>query len=132
VNARADVRFECTGCGRCCVGDPRHYWIEATRAEQRRIRRFLGVSQDWFRRRYVVREDDGAEGLSMAGGRCAFLDKNNRCRIYAVRPRQCRTYPFWPELVARDTVWRLEARHCDGIGRGATRPLAQIRKRLAK
>jgi len=26
-------------------------------------------------------------------GACAFLDAKGRCRIYAARPRQCRTFP---------------------------------------
>jgi len=28
-------------------------------------------------------------------GRCIFLDKNNKCEIYNVRPELCRIYPFW-------------------------------------
>lgn len=121
-------RFECTGCGNCCTGNPKHYWVETTRAELKRIAQHLGITLAWLRRRYVMRED-GAEGLSMRGGRCVFLE-GNRCRIYAVRPTQCRTYPLWPELLTSRTAWQSEARRCEGIGRGAVIPVEKITKAL--
>jgi Fe-S-cluster containining protein len=122
------LRFACTGCGRCCAGRG-HYVVEADRAEQRRIQAFLGITWRWFRRRYVFRFDDETESLRVADGRCGFLDDANRCRIYAVRPRQCRTYPFWPELMSA-TAWRAEARRCEGIGRGGVVPLSRVRAQL--
>src|SRR5581483_10823962 len=58
----SSLRFSCTGCGACCMGRGEHF-VEASRAEQRRIQRFLGVTWRWFRRRYVTRYADGTEGL---------------------------------------------------------------------
>ena len=121
-------RFQCTGCGNCCTGNPREYWVEVSRAQQRRIAEHLGISLAWLRRRYVERSSEG-EGLSMRGGRCVFLD-GKRCRIYPVRPTQCRTYPLWPELLESPTAWHEEAKRCEGIGRGAVIPLKTIRKVL--
>jgi len=52
--------------------------------------------------------------VQFTAGACIFL-KNGRCSVYDARPTQCRTYPFWPGIVARqDDYWR-EARHCEGI-----------------
>jgi Fe-S-cluster containining protein len=117
-------RFACTGCGKCCTGRG-SYVIEVSRREQRRIQRFLGIGRDWLRRRYVFRFDDERESVRMhANGDCVFLDEGKRCRIYAVRPAQCRTYPFWPELEDRQT-WRAEARRCEGIGTGPVIPLTR-------
>lgn len=117
-------RFACTGCGKCCTG--RGSWvIEVNRAEQERIRRHLGIGRDWLRRRYVFRFDDETESLRMhPNGDCVFLEDGRRCRIYAVRPAQCRSYPFWPELASR-AAWRAEARRCEGIGTGPVIPLAR-------
>lgn len=125
---RQALRFACTGCGRCCTGKG-DYTIEASPAEQRRIQEYLGVSWRWFRRRYLMRFDDGSESLRMAqaDGRCVFLDDTNRCRIYPVRPWQCRAYPFWPELVTSTAAWRAEAQRCEGIGRGAPRRRSERR-----
>jgi len=127
----ANLRFECTGCGACCRGRG-DYFVEVSRAEQRRIQRFLKISWRWFRRRYVVAYEDGSEGLRWGKNRCAFLDRSDRCRIYSVRPTQCRTYPFWTEVVASRGNWRAAAKECEGIGRGAVIPLAQVRERLRR
>lgn len=127
----ARLRFQCTGCGACCSGRGDHY-VGATRAEQRRIQHFLKISWRWWRRRYVVRYADGTEGLRWGRDRCAFLDDARRCRIYPVRPTQCRTYPFWPEVTATPQAWRREARGCEGIGRGAVIPLAYVMERLRR
>jgi Fe-S-cluster containining protein len=124
------LRFACTGCGRCCTGRG-NYVVEVDRAEQRRIQKLLGIGWRWFRRRYVFRFDDETESLRMPGGRCVFLGDDNRCRVYAARPRQCRTYPFWPELMAPG-AWRAEAARCEGIGRGGVVPLAQVRAQLKR
>jgi Fe-S-cluster containining protein len=114
----AKLRFQCTGCGGCCYGDQDSY-IAVSAAEAEGIRAYLGVSAAWFRRRYLSRVDGIGLGLRIEPeGRCVFLDKTGHCRIYARRPAQCRSYPFWPELVASRGAWQAEARRCEGIGRG--------------
>lgn len=121
------LRFRCTGCGRCCIGDADSY-VELDAGEAEAIRGHLGLSRSWFRRRYLVTLDAGT-GLGIrlrSDGRCPFLSDDGACRVYAVRPRQCRTYPFWPEVVASRGAWKAEARRCEGIGRGAVVPLAHI------
>jgi hypothetical protein len=123
-------RFACTGCGKCCTGGG-SYVVEVSRAEQRRIQRHLGISWAWFRRHYLFRFDEETESLKMPRGRCVFLGDDNRCRIYQVRPLQCRTYPWWPELMNR-RAWRLEARRCEGIGRGEAVPLSHVRAALRR
>lgn len=128
--SRFVFRFACTGCGKCCTGRG-DYYVAVTAQEQRRIQRFLKISWPWFRRRYVTADDDG-ETLRWAGDRCVFLGPDRRCRIYAVRPAQCRQYPFWPEVVKSAGAWQREQRRCEGIGRGAVIPLAQVRRRLAR
>lgn len=112
------LRFRCTGCARCCHGDGDSF-IAVSEGEAERIRQYLGLSAAWFRRRYLVRLDGAEGGLRIdADGRCALLGRDGRCRVYPVRPTQCRTYPFWREIVASRTAWLREARRCEGIGRG--------------
>lgn len=124
------LRFQCSGCGKCCAGGG-SYVVEVDAAEQRRIQRHLGISRAWFRRKYLFRFDDETESLKMPKGRCIFLGSDNRCQVYAARPLQCRTYPWWPELMTA-RAWRLEARRCEGIGRGGVVPLARVRRELAR
>lgn len=127
----AALRFDCTGCGKCCVGRG-DYYVAASPDEQRRIRGFLNISTRWFRRRYVTVREDGTETLRWQGSRCVFLDTQRRCRIYSVRPAQCRTYPFWPEVVKSEASWRAEGKQCEGIGRGAVIPLRYVEARLRR
>lgn len=45
---------------------------------------------------------------------CIFLKDSKLCSIYQVRPVQCSTYPWWPELLT-DAAWEDEATRCEGI-----------------
>jgi len=122
------LRFSCTQCGRCCLtgGD---YYVYLTETESEVIRKRLQLSSNWFRRRYLERLEEGE--LVLASGEddcCIFLDTSGQCRVYAVRPLQCRTYPFWPELTGSARAWSSEARRCEGINRGPVIPVATIRR----
>lgn len=132
LHERTPLRFACTGCGACCSGGPDHYVYLSPR-EAEAVRRHLALGKPWFRRRYLRRT--AASELVLAnggGGRCVFLATDNRCRIYPVRPLQCRTYPFWPEVMRSRAAWRGEAARCEGIDRGAVVPLGRIRAALAR
>eukprot|EP00775_Hariotina_reticulata_P011763 gene11763-11908_t len=46
---------------------------------------------------------------------CTFLRPDNTCAIHPVRPLQCSTYPWWPELMdAREWAWE-KANICEGF-----------------
>jgi hypothetical protein len=129
---RTPLRFHCTGCGQCCSGDP-DYYVFLTERESEAIRRHLGVTLRWFKRRYLRRTpQDELVINNQGGGRCVFLDKDQRCRIYGVRPLQCRTYPFWPEVVNSRAMWRAEAGRCEGIDHGQVVPVTRIRSLLTR
>ena len=124
------LRFSCTRCGHCCA-TAGEYYVYLSEAESERIRACLQLSRSWFRRRYLQRLEEG--DLVLASGsdeRCIFLDTAGQCRVYAVRPVQCRTYPFWPELVGRATAWNREARRCEGINQGRVVARSTIRRSL--
>jgi Fe-S-cluster containining protein len=88
----------------------------------------LGLTWKWFRRHYLRRLEDGSLVAADNAGACTFLDTGRQCRIYAVRPMQCRTYPFWPELVSSEVAWQGEARRCEGINCGDVVSTTRIRK----
>lgn len=124
------LHFSCTRCGRCCsqTGD---YHVYLTPREAERIRGYLQLSRDWFRRHYLRRLEGGelVAATGKAGG-CIFLDSRGLCGVYRARPVQCRTYPFWPEIVTSKTAWHREAHRCEGINRGNVVSVARIRKAL--
>ncbi len=124
------LRFECTGCGACCTGDGEQYVFLAA-GEALAMSERLGVTRDRFRRKYMMRTPQGDLVLRMTAlGACVFLRENGSCAVYDVRPDQCRSYPFWPELVASREAWEHEAARCEGIGRGARIPLGIIEAAL--
>lgn len=132
TNTGFKVRFQCTGCGQCCSGDPSQHYVEVSREEQRRIYQLLELDGRRFRREYIETAEDGSEGIRLLdSGRCPFLEHDHRCGIYSVRPNQCLTYPFWPELLGSRLGWEREKARCEGIGKGPEIAEQEISAKLA-
>lgn len=109
------VRFACQGSGKCCVNHGRHGRVYVTRADRRRLAAELEIPTREFTRRYC-RKEHGEFLLDDPGPQCRFLD-GRRCSVYAARPTQCRTWPFWPENM-RPRSWERVAAFCPGVGKG--------------
>ena len=78
-----------------------------------------------------VRRSDGSYD-------CVFLDRvtvpgKALCSLYEARPTQCRTWPFWPELLESEKTWndaKFGSDGCPGLGKGKTVSLLSIQKQL--
>ncbi len=110
------LRFECLGCGRCCRGEAGGIFMRP--AEEARIALALGLDVAELRRRAETSRWRFPSLRERAGGECVMLGAGARCGIYAVRPIQCRTWPFWPELLQSPEAWRSAARRCPGMDSG--------------
>ena len=108
------IRFECQKCGACCTGGPGYIYVDDQ--EVRRIARFLDISRDVFVDRYLYPFRDSYSIAEYQDGRCVFFE--NGCRIYPVRPTQCRTFPFWFQNLRSEENWRGVCNRCPGIGKG--------------
>lgn len=108
------LKFECTQCGNCCTGAPGYVWI--TISELYRIAEFLGIDDREFTRRYVRKVNNRLSLIELPNGNCVFYEKG--CKVYPVRPSQCRTFPFWKEVVERPSTWEEAARECPGMNQG--------------
>ena len=86
-------KVECDFCGRCCREIPVQIDID----EVERISEYLGISTQKFIKKYTVLRDVGFGEKLYLKTPCPFL-KNNRCTIYPLRPRVCRTYPFIADI----------------------------------
>jgi Fe-S-cluster containining protein len=115
------LRFECQpGCTRCC--NTRGF-VYITEEDLLRIAEFLGLEAAEFERRYVFRTRHSLRLRKPRHSQCHFLTASG-CSVHAVKPVQCRLYPFWPEYVEYRDLWEYEGKHkCPGIGQG---PLIQI------
>src|SRR5579872_4763422 len=70
-----------------------------------------------FERRYVYRTKHLLRLRMPRHSQCHFL-RDEGCSIHAVKPTQCRIFPFWPELTDDKREWRKAAAWCPGIGKG--------------
>lgn len=112
------LRFACTQCGKCCTGGPGFIWVSQQEIEE--MAQFLNVSVELFMRRYIKRRDNRFLLIEKKSDNhaCIFF-KDNKCQVYAARPKQCRTYPFWPENLQTEQSWQIAAQECEGIRKDA-------------
>ena len=107
------MRFSCQrGCVKCCQQPGFVYLGEEDIV---RLAAFLGMSTVEFERRHVYRTKVTAR-LRMRKG-CPFL-KADGCSVHPAKPTQCRTFPFWPELIETPADWAEAGTWCPGINNG--------------
>jgi uncharacterized protein len=125
------LAFQCTQCGNCCTGAPGYVWVTAD--EIQAIAEYRGETYgDVLIHR--TRPVGGERSLTeYANGDCTFFDgRTRRCSIYPVRPRQCRTWPFWQSHLSSPADWKRVQSVCPGIGQGDLVPLEEIERRAAE
>jgi len=118
-------------CGGCCSG-PGEGYIWVTKPEIKLIADFLKETTEQVRKEYLKRIGLRTTIIErLATKDCIFLQEisgQKRCVIYAVRPSQCRIWPFWPENLTNPDVWNKTAQKCPGINRGRFYSFAEIEK----
>lgn len=105
----------CFSCqGRCCTGESGYIYV--SKNEIIAIAELLEMDINDFGAKYLFKKgykysikenkiDDSYE--------CVFYDRDsNGCKIYAARPSQCQTFPFWEYY--KDKVDELK-QECPGI-----------------
>ena len=96
----------------------------------------LGVNIDDFYEKYARRRGRGRKTfyelkevksqVAVDEYDCIFLDRNTIpgkgiCALYNSRPLQCKTWPFWPELLEDKVSWEAAKKGkdgCPGLGQG--------------
>ena len=111
------VRFTCqAGCTRCCGGAPGDVFVTQDEIDQ--IAAFLKIDKSEFEDSFVRHYSSGLMSLTeRPNGDCVMLEAQG-CSVYSVRPKQCRDYPFWPEIMKSRFSWLKEAQRCPGINVG--------------
>lgn len=138
------LSFKCTGCGRCCMNEG-EVWLDSDEFHDLCIALCMSpkaaadayveqVVSGWVR----LKNKPVAAAAQVNGSGCIFLDSDGKqCTIYENRPAQCRTYPYWPNLLqSREAFdaegvlpdgeggpsakhWTPEAGGCEGVNGGA-------------
>lgn len=125
------LRFECTGCGGCCTGAPGYVWV--TQEEMRRIAEHIGEPDGRLSKQYARRVRLQHSLAEYENGDCVFLrwtgEGKAACAIYAVRPAQCRTWPFWEYNLKSSKTWQQIGKCCSGMDRGRQYSVDEIESR---
>lgn len=117
---RRGLRFTCSECGGCCTGAPGFVFVrkeDIARIAAHIGRSDEGLTSEHIRRvgsRYSLTEDP-------KNGDCCFLKRDGdrlTCEIYPVRPKQCRTWPFWNINLETAEAWKDVSDGCPGVNCG--------------
>lgn len=122
----AGLRFQCTECGDCCGGAPGYVWLN--KEEIKAIAAKIGEPDvDTFEDMYVRKIGIRKSLREFPNGDCVFFDTESRgCAVYDVRPRQCRTWPFWDSNLKTLDAWEQTCDACPGSGKGRLLDLEEI------
>lgn len=86
------AKVDCLNCANCCKTTP----ALVTRPDAKRIAKHLSIPPKIFIRKYLLEDINGE--LMIARVPCTFLNEDNTCKIYAVRPQACREYPHTNQM----------------------------------
>ncbi len=97
-----DYQFSPSACetcgGACCTGESGYIWAKYPEIEK--MADFLNLTIEEFATMYLKRVKHRysliEKKLDDDNFACIFFNNElKQCSIYSVRPRQCRTFPFW-------------------------------------
>lgn len=121
--------FSCVGCGRCCKGEPGT--VSLTEAEMELISQSMKITLLEFQELYMWRKYGKLSLKERDNYDCVFLDNaTDKCKIYPLRPFQCSSFPFWPELMRSKIMWDRYAALCPGMNQGKYYDFAAIKQYL--
>jgi Fe-S-cluster containining protein len=115
-------------CGNCCTGTPGYVWVNDEEIEA--LAQFRGETITEVIGLYTRLAPRGRTLREKADGDCVFYDRSVGCTVYAVRPRQCRTWPFWESTVSTPERWEHTCTICPGSGQGELIPAEEITRRM--
>jgi hypothetical protein len=102
------------GCTKCCEEQG---FVYLTEEDIARLAGFLGMAAEEFEKRHVYRTKNLRRLRVPRYAQCAFL-KEGGCSVHEAKPTQCRTFPYWPELLRSRRAWHETGKRCPGIGKG--------------
>ena len=131
IDFKKGIRFECQGSGKCCVSRGSYGFVYLSDIDLKRFSNYFKISIRKFKKKYC-QITDGFIHLTEKSdlrGNCIFL-KDKKCSVYASRPSQCRTWPFWNENM-NAKIWNNDISvNCPGIGKGKIIQKKEIDKLL--
>ncbi|GHV31014.1 hypothetical protein FACS1894167_12730 [Synergistales bacterium] len=103
-----------------------------TAQEEAAMASAVGVDIDDFRLLYVHNKYWRPSLREKSNYDCIFLERPIRCRVYGARPSQCRTFPFWRDILSGRYTWDSYAKSCPGMNSGKYYSADEIREILVE
>jgi Fe-S-cluster containining protein len=128
-NSFMEIRFECQGSGNCCVSRGGYGFVYLTKKDRKALSKLLGLGLSEFTEQYCELSGGIWKLKDGPTDDCMFL-QSKRCSVYSARPTQCRTWPFWPEVL-KSRTWNKEVKgFCPGVGKGKVWSEKEIQAQL--
>ncbi len=105
------IEFDCQQCGKCCDTDG---YVFVSVREAGRMARYLSLSRKEFLEQFTRKVKGNLVFKSGVREKCLFLEKG-KCRVYSVRPAQCRDFPYWEEHFDDKKEIQAAQKYCQGL-----------------
>ena len=109
--------FKCQKSGNCCRTSGVVY---ATQPEINTMAKSLNIDITTFLNRYVQKKNGWLTISNQRFRPNCFLTEKNTCKLYKDRPKQCKTYPNWPEIWESKNNFLKETLLCPGLKKAFT------------
>jgi len=93
AHEEAFSKINCLDCSACC----KNYSPRFKMPDIKRISKYLRVKETEFMKTYLTLDVEGDYVLQTKP--CSFLNEDNTCNIYDVRPSDCQRFPYTDEDV---------------------------------
>ncbi|MEO6584545.1 MAG: YkgJ family cysteine cluster protein [Ferruginibacter sp.] len=93
LHQEAFEKIDCLSCANCC----KNYSPRFKTPDIKRIAKHFKMKEGAFIEQYLVLDNDG--DYVVISKPCPFLEADNKCGIYEVRPSDCRRFPYTDEDV---------------------------------
>ena len=123
------IQFQCQGSGNCCVSRGGYGFVFMTLKDRQTMAKKLQMTTKDFTKKYCSKHDGIWKLNDHVNEDCVFLE-NKRCSVYEARPTQCRTWPFWPEVLNARTWNKEVASFCPGVNKGKVWSTKEVKKQL--
>lgn len=130
------LRFECQRCGACCSGSPGI--VQFTEEEGLAMADELGIPFEALVDNFAYQHGNLyflKDFPCEYGYDCVMLQRYESgapsgCLVSRSKPVQCKTWPFWPEILYSKRTWEQAAKKCPGINKGRLHSLEEIQRQM--
>ena len=111
LTEQAYEAVDCLSCAACC----KNYSPRFKQQDIKRIAKSLNMKERDFELTYLVSDED--HDFVLQSKPCPFLEKDNKCQIYDVRPSDCQRFPYTDEdvFIKQPALTLMNASFCPAV-----------------